>query len=67
VLSLYFIKSNHFSLFLPAMSLLGEFLAPLLDIIYRSDEKDKVVPLLSSLLQVVMPYLRTHSKGNVAW
>ena len=45
---------------------LGELLAPLLDIIYSSDEKDKVVPLLSSVMINVVPYLKNHSRSNLA-
>ena len=44
----------------------GELLAPLLDIIYSSDEKDKVVPLLSSVMINVVPYLKNHSRSNLA-
>ena len=49
----------------PALSLLGELLAPLLDIIYSSDEKDRVVPLLSNIMVNVVPYLRNHSRSNL--
>lgn len=34
--------------------------APLLDVIYSSEEKDKVAPFLSTLLYNVFPYLRNH-------
>ncbi|CAH6792579.1 Dop1b [Phodopus roborovskii] len=47
-----------------ALSLLAEVLAPLLDMVYRSDEKEKAVPLLSRLLFYVFPYLRNHSAYN---
>ncbi len=50
----------------PALSLLGELLAPLLDIIYTSEEKEKVVPLLSNVMINVVPYLRNHSRSNLA-
>ena len=50
----------------PALSLLGELLAPLLDIIYSSDEKDRVVPLLSNIMINVVPYLKNHSPSNLA-
>ncbi|NXB85355.1 DOP2 protein, partial [Vidua chalybeata] len=43
-----------------ALSLLAEVLASLLDVVYRSDEKDKAVPLISRLLYFVFPYLRNH-------
>ncbi|XP_054981445.1 protein dopey-2 isoform X1 [Sorex araneus] len=47
-----------------ALSLLAEVLAPLLDMVYRSDEKEKAVPLISRLLYYVFPYLRNHSAYN---
>ncbi|KAM6161417.1 protein DOP1B [Erethizon dorsatum] len=47
-----------------ALSLLAEVLASLLDMVYRSDEKDKAVPLISRLLYYVFPYLRNHSTYN---
>ena len=50
----------------PLLQFLGELLAPLLDIIYSSDEKDKVVPLLSSVMINVVPYLKNHSRSNLA-
>ncbi|KFP25506.1 Protein dopey-2, partial [Colius striatus] len=43
-----------------ALSLLAEVLASLLDMVYRSDEKEKAVPLISRLLYYVFPYLRNH-------
>lgn len=50
----------------PALVLLGDLLAPLLDIVYNSEEKEKVVPLLYTVMGYVIPYLRNHSKGNGA-
>ncbi|KAJ8246681.1 hypothetical protein GJAV_G00254230 [Gymnothorax javanicus] len=47
-----------------ALSLLAEVLAPLLDMVYRSDEKEKAVPLISRLLYYVFPYLKNHSAYN---
>ncbi|XP_040279050.1 protein dopey-2 isoform X1 [Bufo bufo] len=47
-----------------ALSLLAEVLATLLDMVYRSDEKEKAVPLISRLLYFVFPYLRNHSSYN---
>uniref|UniRef100_H0X4U0 DOP1 leucine zipper like protein B n=1 Tax=Otolemur garnettii TaxID=30611 RepID=H0X4U0_OTOGA len=47
-----------------ALSLLAEALASLLDMVYRSDEKEKAVPLISRLLYYVFPYLRNHSAYN---
>ncbi|NWI91123.1 DOP2 protein, partial [Pitta sordida] len=48
-----------------ALSLLAEVLASLLDVVFRSDEKDRAVPLISRLLYYVFPYLRNHSAYNV--
>lgn len=48
-----------------ALTHLAEILAPLLDMVYRSDEKEKAVPLVSRLLYYVFPYLRNHSVYNV--
>ncbi|XP_075053329.1 protein DOP1B [Mixophyes fleayi] len=47
-----------------ALSMLAEVLAVLLDMVYRSDEKEKAVPLISRLLYHVFPYLRNHSAYN---
>uniref|UniRef100_A0A8D0H132 DOP1 leucine zipper like protein B n=1 Tax=Sphenodon punctatus TaxID=8508 RepID=A0A8D0H132_SPHPU len=47
-----------------ALSLLAEVLASLLDMVYRSDEKEKAVPMISRLLYYVFPYLRNHSSYN---
>ena len=39
-----------------------KYLAKTLDIVYKSDEKDRlVVPLLMSLMSNLWPYLKTHS------
>ncbi|XP_028938040.1 protein dopey-2 isoform X2 [Ornithorhynchus anatinus] len=48
-----------------ALSLLAEVLASLLDVVYRSDEKEKALPLISRLLYYVFPYLRNHSAYNI--
>ncbi|NXY08915.1 DOP2 protein, partial [Pteruthius melanotis] len=42
-----------------------QVLASLLDVVYRSDEKEKAVPLISRLLYYVFPYLRNHSAYNI--
>uniref|UniRef100_A0A667WW21 DOP1 leucine zipper like protein B n=1 Tax=Myripristis murdjan TaxID=586833 RepID=A0A667WW21_9TELE len=47
-----------------ALALLAEILAPLLDMVYRSDEKEKAVPLISRLMYYVFPYLKNHSAYN---
>ncbi|KAI5621394.1 protein dopey-2, partial [Silurus asotus] len=48
-----------------ALTLLAEILAPLLDMVYRSDEKEKAVPLISRLMYYVFPYLKNHSAYNM--
>ncbi|NWU35773.1 DOP2 protein, partial [Hylia prasina] len=48
-----------------ALSLLAEVLASLLDVVFRSDEKEKALPLISRLLYFVFPYLRNHSAYNI--
>ncbi|XP_064166997.1 protein dopey-2-like [Anguilla rostrata] len=48
-----------------ALALLAEVLAPLLDVVFRSDEKEKALPLISRLLDYVFPYLKNHSIYNV--
>jgi len=47
-----------------ALSILGKLLSNLLDIVYQSDEKEKVLPLLTTLMYNVTPYLRHHSPSN---
>lgn len=47
---------------LQALNILAEYLAKTLDIVYKSEEKDRlVVPLLMSLMSNLWPYLKTHS------
>lgn len=41
-------------------SIAAQVLAPLLDMVYRSDEKEKAVPLISRLMYYVFPYLKNH-------
>ncbi|XP_053090273.1 protein dopey-2 isoform X2 [Pangasianodon hypophthalmus] len=48
-----------------ALALLAEILALLLDMVYRSDEKEKAVPLISRLMYYVFPYLKNHSAYNM--
>ncbi|XP_059152409.1 protein dopey-1-like [Physella acuta] len=48
-----------------ALSLLAELTAPVLDVIYSSEEKDRVAPFLTTLLYNVFPYLRHHSSHNL--
>ncbi|XP_067674328.1 protein dopey-1-like isoform X1 [Haliotis asinina] len=48
-----------------ALSILAELTAALLDVVYGSDEKDKVAPFLMTTLTNVFPYLRNHSCHNL--
>ena len=43
-----------------ALTLLSEVTATLLDIVYRSEEKERVVPLLNTILYHIFPYLKNH-------
>lgn len=43
-----------------ALNALAEFVAPVLDVVYVSEEKEKVVPLVSNIMYYVTPYLRNH-------
>lgn len=57
------VKSNPNAQYaVPALSLLGEMLAGLLDVIYSSEEKERVLPLLYTVMTNVTPYLKNHSK-----
>lgn len=37
-----------------------QFVAPVLDVVYISEEKEKVVPLVTNIMYYVTPYLRNH-------
>lgn len=43
-----------------ALQLLADVTITLLDVVYRSDEKERIVPLLSTILGNVFPYLKNH-------
>ncbi|CAN7989377.1 unnamed protein product [Ixodes hexagonus] len=60
-----FTPSSHAQYSVQALSVLAEFLAPVLDVVYVSEEKEKVVPLLTSIMFYVTPYLRNHRLHNV--
>ncbi|KAH0955706.1 hypothetical protein HN011_002395 [Eciton burchellii] len=49
-----------------AQAVLAEILAPLLDVSYGSQEKERVVTLLTNLMYNVTPYLKNHTVKNVA-
>jgi hypothetical protein len=46
-----------------AQAVLAELLAPLLDVIYGSQEKERVVALLTALMYNITPYLKNHRYG----
>jgi hypothetical protein len=57
--------NNNLTYSLQALNILAEYLAKTLDIVYKSEEKDRlVVPLLLSLMSNLWPYLKTHSVAN---
>ncbi|XP_061529813.1 protein dopey-1 isoform X2 [Phycodurus eques] len=47
-----------------ALTLLAEVLSHLLDMVFYSDEKERVIPLLVNIMHYVVPYLRNHSAHN---
>ncbi|XP_043286527.1 protein dopey-1 homolog isoform X2 [Venturia canescens] len=49
-----------------AQAVLAEILAPLLDVSYGSQEKERVVTLLTNLMYNVTPYLKNHTTKNIA-
>jgi len=58
-------SNNNLSHSLQALNILAEYLAKTLDIVYKSEEKDRlVVPLLANLMFNLWPYLKTHSVAN---
>uniref|UniRef100_A0A0P5JMF4 Dopey-1 n=1 Tax=Daphnia magna TaxID=35525 RepID=A0A0P5JMF4_9CRUS len=57
-------KTSRYSI--QALVVLAELLAPLQDLIFPSQDKERVIPLLTSLLANVVPYLRHHSQSNIS-
>ena len=51
-------KASRYSI--QALAVLAELLAPLQDLTFPSSDKERVIPLLTSLLANVVPYLRHH-------
>ncbi|KAF4514203.1 UNVERIFIED_CONTAM: hypothetical protein B566_EDAN019404 [Ephemera danica] len=49
---------------LQAQNVLAELLAPLLDVAFGSQDKERVVALLTGVLANITPYLRNHSVRN---
>ena len=50
-----------------ALRILAELLAPLLDVLYQSDEKDRVLPLLTGVMCHVTPYLKEHRSDMLSF
>ncbi|XP_063217046.1 protein dopey-1 homolog isoform X2 [Bacillus rossius redtenbacheri] len=48
-----------------AQMVLAELLSPLLDVSYGSQEKERVVALLTTVMYNITPYLRNHTRRNV--
>jgi hypothetical protein len=48
-----------------AQSILAIILAPLLDVAYGSQEKDKVNQIVTTLMYNIVPYLKNHTYRNV--
>ncbi|GAB1600861.1 protein dopey-1-like isoform X3 [Argonauta hians] len=48
-----------------ALTILAELTAPLLDVVYGSDEKERIASFLTSIMYNVFPYLRNHSGHNI--
>jgi len=47
-----------------ALNALAEYVAPVLDVVYASDEKEKVVNLINGIMYFVNPYLKNHHIHN---
>ncbi|VDI65588.1 Hypothetical predicted protein [Mytilus galloprovincialis] len=48
-----------------ALSLLAELIAGLLDVVYTSEDKDRVPTVLTPIMYNVFPYLKSHSTHNL--
>lgn len=58
------LNSVNFRNSVKALTVLSEVVANLLDVVYSSEDKEKIVPILSSIMANVTPYLRNHNKDN---
>ncbi|CAD5112610.1 DgyrCDS1823 [Dimorphilus gyrociliatus] len=48
-----------------ALAVLGKVIAPLLDVSFSSDEKEKTVPILQNMMHNVLPYLKHRVLNNL--
>jgi hypothetical protein len=51
-------SSSHYST--QALTVMSDVLAPLLDVVFGSEEKDRVTSLLTTVMYNVTPYLKNH-------
>jgi len=57
-------KSSTYSI--SAVLIMAEYLTPMLDMLYLSEEKDKIASSLVYLMYNIVPYLKNHSHQNIA-
>ncbi|KPM03465.1 dopey-1-like protein [Sarcoptes scabiei] len=59
-------QNSFYSYFcIKALYAMAEFAAPILDVVYASEEKEKMIPLITNLMSHVIPYLKSHSPYNL--
>jgi len=51
-------KTSQYSV--PAILILAEYIAPMMDLVYLSEEKDKIASALVYLIYNIIPYLKNH-------
>ncbi|XP_021695871.1 protein dopey-1 homolog isoform X2 [Aedes aegypti] len=56
-------SNQHYSI--QAQSILASILAPLLDVVFSSQEKDKVTTVVTGVMYNIVPYLKTHTAKNI--
>ncbi|XP_039442383.1 protein dopey-1 homolog isoform X1 [Culex pipiens pallens] len=56
-------SNQHYSI--QAQSILAAILAPLLDVAFSSQEKDKVTTIVTGVMYNIVPYLKTHTAKNI--
>ncbi|XP_065092922.1 protein dopey-1 homolog isoform X2 [Ochlerotatus camptorhynchus] len=56
-------SNQHYSI--QAQSILASILAPLLDVVFSSQEKDKVTTVVTGVMYNIVPYLKTHTVKNI--
>ena len=61
------VTADHRQYSVQALILLAEVTVTLLDVVYRSEEKERVIPLLSNILYNVFPYLKNHRLDIISY